>query len=82
MRQTSLKGDRVAELIDEITMRTGESKIQAVQRALEDRLEKIAAEPKGRLTLDWLRTSVWPRLGTSRGEAPTKEEQEELLGYP
>ncbi len=38
-------------------------------------------ESKARLTLDWVRTSVWPRLGANRGTAPTKEEKEELLGY-
>ena len=81
MRQTSIKSNRVAELLEEVTARTGESKVEAVTRSLEERLGRLEPHTKSRLTLDWLRTSVWPDLGEYQGLVPSEEEQEELLGF-
>lgn len=81
MRQTSIKSDRVAGLLEEITARTGETKVEAVTRALEHRLRALPEESAEGRTLDWLRTSVWSSLGEDYGRAPTKEEQEDLLGF-
>ena len=82
MRQINLKSDRVATLLEQITQRTGETKIDAVTKALEERLQELEAKDRAARTLTWLKTTVWPNLPeTERGKAPSKEEQEELLGF-
>jgi antitoxin VapB len=82
MKQTSIKSDRVAELLERITRHTGESKVEAVTVALEQRWQALAARNRADHTLAWLEASVWPNLPARvRGKAPSKEEQEDLLGY-
>ena len=82
MRQVNLKSDRVASLLEQLTQRTGETKVDAVSRALEERLQELKAKDRSAWTLTWLETAVWPNLSEAqRGHAPTKEEQEELLGF-
>lgn len=82
MKQTSIKSDRVAELLEGIVRQTGETKVEVVTRALEERLQKLEAQGRAARTLNWLRTCVWPQLpAEQRGLAPAKEEQEELLGF-
>ena len=81
MRQVNLKSDRVALLLEQLTQRTGETKVEAVTKALEERLRELEAKDRAARTLTWLRTTVWPNLETQRGQAPSKEEQEELLGF-
>ena len=82
MKQTSLKSDRVAELVEQITRQTGESKVAAVAIALEERMRRLESQDRAQRTLDWLRASVWPNLPEDqRGRAPSREEQEELLGF-
>ncbi len=82
MKQTSIKSDRVAELLEDILERTGESKVKAVTVALERRLEELKTHNRAERTLNWLETHVWPQLTPEiRGRAPTKQEQEELLGF-
>lgn len=81
MRQTSIKSDRVADLLDAIVERTGEAKVDAVVKALEGRLRELDVQDASNLTLAWLESSVWPNLPKGmRGRGPTKSEQEELLG--
>lgn len=83
MRQTSIKSDEVAALLDELVERTGETRVQAVARALEERLSRQEADQDVERAVAWLQHSVWNRLPPGvRGAAPSKEEQEELLGYP
>jgi len=82
MKQINLKSDRVAALLEQITQRTGETKVDAVTQALEERLRELEAKDRAARTLTWLRTAVWPNLSEAeRGKAPSKEEQEELLGF-
>ena len=82
MRQTSIKSDRVADLLDEITRRTGESRVDAVTIALEHRLQELAGGARAERALVWLESAVWPKLPQeTRGRAPSREEQEELLGF-
>ena len=77
MQQINLKSDKVATLIEKITAQTGESKIEAITKALEKRLQELKAKNNAERTLTWLKTSVW----TNKDDAPTKEEQEKLLGF-
>lgn len=82
MRQVNLKSNRVALLLEQITQRTGETNVDAVTRALEERLRELEAKDRTARTLTWLRTTVWPNLPeTQHGQAPSKEEQEALLGF-
>lgn len=82
MKQINIKSERVIGLLDDLLAITGESKVDAVTRALELRLATIAKGTKAARTLTWLETQVWPNLpeGT-RGRAPGKEEQEALLDF-
>lgn len=82
MKQVNFKSDRVAVLLQQITQRTGETNVDAVTKALEERLRELETKDRTVRTLTWLRTTVWPNLPeTQRGQAPSKEEQEELLGF-
>ena len=82
MRQTSVRSDRVAELLDALVRRTGEAKVEAVERALEGRLRQLEAADRASATVAWLEQDVWSRLPNGvRGRAPTREEQEALLGF-
>lgn len=82
MRQTSIKSDRVAELLDELVAATGESKVEAVEKALEDRLRSQRRDSETERLVVWLENSVWSKLPAGvRGAAPSREEQDELLGY-
>jgi antitoxin VapB len=82
MKQVNLKSDRVAALLEQITERTGETKIDAVTKALEERLQELETKNRASRTLTWLKATVWsnPPEG-ERGKMPSKEEQEELLGF-
>lgn len=82
MKQTSIKSNKVADLLDQIISSTGESKVDAVTQALELRLKQINKQSKIERTKTWLETQVWENLAeTNKGKAPSKEEQEEILGY-
>ncbi len=82
MKQTSLKSDRVAQLLDEITERTHETRVEAVTAALERRLDALQRSDRAERALAWLEHAVWSRLPAgARGKAPSDEEQEELLGF-
>ena len=82
MKQINLKSDRVAALLEQLTRRTGETKVEAVTKALEERLRELEAKDRAARTLVWLRTVVWPDLPkTQHGRGSSKKEQEELLGF-
>lgn len=82
MKQVNLKSDRVATLVDRLVTITGESKVDAVARALELRLTTLSTDTKASRVLAWLETQVWPNLPEGvRGRSPSKEEQEDLLGF-
>lgn len=82
MKQTSIKSDRVAQLIEQIASRTGESKVKAVTVALERRLKEVESADHANRALAWLKSAVWPQLPDgARGKAPSKDEQEDLLGF-
>ena len=79
MKQINLKSDRVAALLEQVTERTGETKVDAVAEALEGRLQELEAADRGTRTLEWLRAAVWSR--SEEEKAPSKKEQEDLLGF-
>jgi hypothetical protein len=83
MRQTNVKSDRVAELLDRLTDATGESRVEALEHALAERLAQVRRHDRSERVRAWLEQEVWPALPEQeRGRAPSREEQDELLGMP
>lgn len=83
MRQTNVKSDRVATLLDRLTDATGESRVEALERALEERLVHVRRRDRTARLRTWLETEVWPALPEgARGRAPDETEQDELLDMP
>ncbi len=82
----NIKDPVTEELAREVAAMTGESKTGAIRTALRERRERLrliqpAADPRAAL-LAWLEEDVWSGLPPGvRGQAPTREEQDELLGY-
>jgi antitoxin VapB len=83
----NLKNPEVERLVDEVAKVTGESKTEAVRKALEERRERLAFQVPPRRdrraeVLRFLEREVWPRVPPELlGRGLSKEEQEEILGY-
>lgn len=82
----NLKNPEVERLVEEVSRLTGESKTEAVRKALEERKERLAMHVVKRdryeEAIHWLETEVWPNIDPAvRGKRLSKEEKEELLGY-
>jgi antitoxin VapB len=82
----NIKNAEVEQLADEVAELAGESKTDAVRRALLERRERLKLRrkgPVGESFLRYLEREVWPRLreaGESR-KPLTREEEDEILGY-
>lgn len=81
----NIKNREVERLATEIAELTGESKTEAVRRALVERKERLAHQAvrrrKGESFLQYLAEEVWPRIPEEEpGRRLTKEEREESLG--
>jgi antitoxin VapB len=82
----NIKNERVERLLDEVAALTGESKTEAIRRALEERRDRLArfaadAHPADRLRL-FLEREIWPSIPPHQvGRRLTKAEEEALLGY-
>lgn len=91
----NIKNDRVERLAAEVARITGETKTEAIGRALEDRKNRLALEdrkkrlaPKSPRTRnrisqikDYLEREVWPHIPADlRGKKMTKRQREEILG--
>lgn len=81
----NLKNADVERLAAEVARLTGESKTEAIRRALEERRQRLKGPPTARRrarVLAFLRTEVWPTIPTEqRGRRLTREEEDEILGY-
>jgi len=81
----NLKNADVERLAAEVARLTGESKTEAIRRALEERRQRLKGPPTARRrarVLAFLRTKVWPSIpATERGRRLTRKEEDELLGY-
>ena len=80
----NIKNPEVERLVAEVAAMTGESKTEAVRRALDERarrlrLRSMDAVREDRLTR-FLEREVWSRVPEGL-RAPTKWEREEILGY-
>jgi antitoxin VapB len=82
----NIKNVEVERLADEVAKIAGESKTEAVRKALEERRERLAFQvpPRDRRAevMRYLEREVWPRIPRELlGRGLSKEEQEEILGY-
>jgi len=81
----NLKNAAVERLATELARLTGESKTEAIRRALEERRRRLkgpsVAERRARV-LRFLNQRVWPALPKGqRGRRLTQAEEDEILGY-
>jgi len=82
----NIKNEAVEHLVAEVARMTGESKTEAVRKALEERRARLSLgllshDRKERL-LRFLEGEVWPLVPPEeRGRTLTKAEEEAILGY-
>jgi antitoxin VapB len=82
----NIKNHEVERLAGEVAELARETKTEAIRRALEERLARLAAElgrprSKERLT-EFFERSVWPSVpGEVLGKRLSKREREAILGY-
>jgi antitoxin VapB len=80
----NIKDRETERLATEVAALTGESKTGAVRTALRERRERLlmhGTTDRRDALRELLENDVWPRLvAGARGRAPTKAEQEALLG--
>lgn len=82
----NIKSPRVEALAAEVAALTGESKTEAIRRALEERRDRLkrrgsTAALAGHLQT-FLEREVWARVPVKqRGKGPDKAEREAILGY-
>lgn len=81
----NLKNADVERLAAEVARLTGESKTEAIRRALEERRRRLkgteVAARRARL-LQLLQTQVWPTIPRRElGRRLTRREEDDLLGY-
>jgi antitoxin VapB len=81
----NLKNAEVERLAAEVARLTGESKTEAIRRALEERRQRLKGPSTARRrarVLEFLRTNVWPSIPKAqRGRRLTPEEEDAILGY-
>jgi len=82
----NIKNREVERLIDEVVGVTGESKTEAVRKALAERrgrlMLELREEPRRRRVRRFLEEEVWPKIPAGvRGRRLTREEEDEILGY-
>jgi antitoxin VapB len=81
----NLKNAAVERLAAEVAKLTGESKTEAIRRALEERRRRLmgaSADQRRARVVRFLEKSVWPTLPKGeRGRRLTREEEDDILGY-
>jgi antitoxin VapB len=83
----SIKNQDVERLIEEVVQMTGESKTEAVRKALEERRQRLFLQATTHRDsavriLSFLQEEAWPQIPSQMlGAQLTKEEEEAILGY-
>ena len=82
----NIKNAQVVELLEEVVQMTGESKTEAVRKALEERSQRLALKfvrSHGEKRLyAVLEDEIWPLVPPEKvGTRLTKAEEESILGY-
>ena len=81
----NIKNAEVERLAADVARLTGESKTEAIRRALEERRRRlkgpVAGERRKRV-LSYLEKTVWPALPKKeRGRRLSRDEEDAILGY-
>lgn len=82
----NIKNPYVENLLAEVALITGESKTEAVRKALEERRQRLSLHWLGarsdiRLRM-LLQNEIWPRIPAAQmGVRISKQEEETILGY-
>lgn len=81
----NIKNDEVERLATDVARLTGESKTEAIRRALEERrgrLKSASSDTRRARVLRFLEKKVWPTAPkTEVGRRLTRAEEDEILGY-
>lgn len=82
----NIKNPEVEALADEVAQLTGETKTEAVRKALAERRDRLVFRDgnrrRGDRFLRYLSESVWPHVPAEElGRRLTQEEEDEILGY-
>ena len=83
----NIKNIKVEKLVNEVVAITGESKTEAIRKALEERQARLSfsinvVETKEERLLSFLNEDVWPLIPTDLlGKEISQEEQDEILGF-
>ena len=81
----NIKNSVVEHLATEIARLTGETKTEAIRKALEDRKRRLMQEVSERKQDDitaFLRREIWPYIPPQqRGRRLTREEEDDILGF-
>ncbi len=82
----NIKNHEVEALVAEVAAMTGESKTEAVRRALSERRDRLAFQVGGQGRGDRIRrflaSEVWPTVPPEElGRTMSREEEDALLGY-
>ncbi|TVR63610.1 MAG: protein transcription factor [Gemmatimonadales bacterium] len=81
----NIKNARVEELVTQVAELTGETKTEAVRKALEERAMRLRRRGSDRLRRErvhrMLESEIWARIPPDQlGQAPDREERERILG--
>lgn len=81
----NIKSPAVERLAAEVARMTGESKTEAIRKALEDRRRRLKGPPRRdrrASVLAFLRSEVWVRVPREQfGRVLTRAEEDDILGY-
>ena len=81
----NIKNPRVERLAAEVAAITGESKTEAIRKALEDRKRRLVAAPvsdRRASVLAFLKKKVWSGVPSKeRGRVLSRAEEDAILGY-
>ncbi len=82
----NIKSPEVEDLVEALARMTGESKTEAVRRALAERRERLSLQQgrreRGGDFLRFLEEEVWPKAPPGQlGRRLSREEEDEILGY-
>lgn len=81
----NIKNTEVERLATEVARLTGESKTEAIRRALDERRRRLRASSTARRrarVLTFLEKKVWPLLPKAQvGRRLSRAEEDEILGY-
>lgn len=81
----NIKSPDVERLAAEVARMTGESKTEAIRKALEDRKRRLKAVParnRRASVLEFLKSQVWTGMPKGQfGRSLTRAEEDAILGY-